>query len=95
MNQPILKRIVLSVALFIVTGWVNFLLNPIATVLSGAAAGQQFDNSNASYLKSVYETGIFGHLLVSGGVVFVLLLAIWWKYPALCSIRHHFSGHRR
>ena len=80
MNQPILKRIVLSVALFIVTGWVNFLLNPIATVLSGAAAGQQFDNSNASYLKSVYETGIFGHLFVSGGVVFVLLLAIWWKY---------------
>ncbi|HET6235054.1 MAG TPA: hypothetical protein VFE41_08830 [Acetobacteraceae bacterium] len=52
--------------------WINFLSYPAATMLTGQAAGSQFENSDTSYFGSILGLRIFGHL----GIPFVLLLLI-------------------
>jgi len=72
-------RGIASVVAILLYGWINFLLNPVATVLSGQAAGKQFENSAASYVESTYLTGFFGHLGVPALVLVAVLAIIWWK----------------
>jgi hypothetical protein len=74
----VLWRVIGTIGSVLIYGWINFLLNPVGTVLTGDIAGRQFDNSNASYVGSVIGMSVFGHL----GIPFVFLLgavaAIWW-----------------
>ena len=71
-------RAVLSVLAVFVYGWVNALLNPIATVVSGEAAGQQMANSDAAYVQSFYTMRFVGGLGVPLVVLIGVLVAIWW-----------------
>ena len=79
-KRGILIRIILSVLAIIFYGFSNYLFNPVSTVLTGKVAGQQFNNSDVSYAKSMIGMDFFSHI----GILFVLLLLvifliIWWK----------------
>lgn len=71
-------RAILTVGALAIYGWVNFLLYPVATVLAGSQAGQQFQNSDAAAVTSFYGMRFFGHLGVPF-VVLVLVLAWIWR----------------
>ena len=72
-------RAVVTIAAILLYGWVNFLLAPVSTLLTGEAAGRQFANGDAAYVASVFGMNLFGHI----GIPFVALLAvlalIWWR----------------
>jgi len=72
-----LMRVIASVVAIFVYGVVNFLLNPVATVLSSEVAAKQFDNSAPSYIEAVYGMGVFSHLGIPALVLLVVLAAIW------------------
>lgn len=79
MNTGIVWRLILSIAVFVVAGIVNFMISPYATLMSAQMAGRQFENSDSAYVESVYGMGIAGRLGISGGIILVLLMLIWWK----------------
>ena len=60
-------------------GWVNFLLNPAATLLSGQIAARQFDNSALAYTQAAYGVRFFGGLGLPVLALLLVLAAIWWK----------------
>jgi hypothetical protein len=57
----------------------NVLLSPVSTILTGEVAGKQFDESNISYIESVVGMSLFSRIGISFGLVFLVLLAIWWR----------------
>lgn len=74
------KRIVSTVLAFIAYGFVTGIFNPVATLITGSVAGDQFKNSDMSYLNTMATftlTSSFG-LMITAGFLFVLAL-IWWK----------------
>jgi len=75
--KSLFARALATLVAIVAYGWINFLLNPIATVVSGAAAGKQFDNSATSYVESVYTMGVFGHLGVPALALMIVLGLIW------------------
>src|SRR3990167_1749623 len=77
--KSVVFRIVATVVAVLVYGWVNFLLTPVATILSGKVAGMQFENSDAAYVTSIVGMGFFGNLGVPVLVLLVFLYTIWWK----------------
>jgi hypothetical protein len=77
-SRSVLWRVVLTILAVVLYGWINFLLNPAGTALSGQAAGQQFDNSNASYIGSVVAMNLFANLGIPFIVLLAALVAIWW-----------------
>ena len=50
--RSIVWRAIGTVAAALVYGWLNYLLNPAATLLTGQIAGRQFDNGNVTYVGS-------------------------------------------
>ena len=46
-------RIFITVLAFIAYSWIAGLFDPIATLVTGSVAGNQFDSSNASYLNTM------------------------------------------
>ena len=66
-----------------VYGWINVLLYPAATVLSGQLAARQFENSALSYTESAYGMRFFGGLAIPTLVLLIVLAVIWWKYLKL------------
>jgi SPFH domain / Band 7 family len=79
----IFTRIIFSITLFVILGFINFLINPLKTLIIGKAAGSQFDSSDASYLSFTYITGIVSTFELGTGIAILLLLIIWWKYIKL------------
>ena len=77
--KSVVFRIVATVVAVLVYGWVNFLLTPVATILSGKVAGMQFENSDAAYVTSIVGMRFFGNLGVPVLVLLVVLATIWWK----------------
>lgn len=72
-------RIVLSVLVLIVSGWVSGIANPIAMIGAGHMAGLQLTNSDANAVASFVGMRFFSGLgawIV--GATMLLLLAIWW-----------------
>lgn len=71
----------------------NILYSPEASVLSGDAAGHQFDNADGSYVHSIYAV----HFLsgVSGLITLALLvaLALIWYQPLVGALRRRSSFH--
>jgi len=71
-------RIVLTIVAVAVYGWVNFLVHPVETVLVADQAAKQFQNSDVSFIASMWGMTFFAHV----GVPFVVLLGvlawIWW-----------------
>jgi hypothetical protein len=79
MNAGILWRLILSVAVLVTTGVINFAISPYATLMSAEMAGKQFENNDTAYVTAVYGMGIAGHLGISALVVLIILAIIWIK----------------
>jgi len=73
-----LGRVIAMVAAVFVYGWVNFLLNPVATVLSGDAAVKQLENSDTAYVTSVWGMRFFGSIGFPFVVLLLVIAVIWW-----------------
>jgi len=78
MTKSIRIRLVATILAVLVAGFVNMLLSPPATVMAGAAAGGQFDNSNAAFAGSFYGMRLAGMLVIPGAVMLAVIVAIWW-----------------
>ncbi len=72
-------RVAASCVAILLYGWINFLLNPVATVLSGQAAARQFANSTVANTGSIYGVQFFDQPGVPALVLLIVLAAIWWK----------------
>jgi len=76
--NALVGRGIATVAAILIYGWVNFLVSPVGTILSGDAAVGQLQNSDVAYVTSIWGMRFFGNF----GLPFILLLvvvaAIWW-----------------
>lgn len=72
-------RGVATLVAILLYGWINFLLNPVATLLSGKYALKQFENNDASYAVSYFGMNFFGNLGIPALVLLIVFVAIWWK----------------
>jgi hypothetical protein len=85
--NTLVGRIVATVLAVVLYGWINFLAYPASTMLTGQAAGSQFDNTDASYFGSMIGMRIFGHLGIPFVLLLIVLVAIW-----LGPLRRRFLG---
>ena len=76
--NAILGRGIATVVVIVLYGWINVLMAPAGTTLTGQAAGQQFDNRAMSYVGSMFEMRLFSHLGIPFLVLLVVIVAIWW-----------------
>jgi hypothetical protein len=72
-------RVLLTIAAILIYGWVNFLLNPVTTILAADQAGKQFENSDVSAVTGFYGMNFFGHLGIPFLVLLLVLGWIWWR----------------
>jgi hypothetical protein len=72
-------RVLLSIAAILIYGWVNFLLNPVATILAADQAGKQFENSDVAAVTAFYGLNFFGHLGIPFLGLLLVLGLIWWR----------------
>jgi len=75
----ILGRAIATAAAVVLYGWINFLLHPVATIASADVAGQQFANTDASYVTSMIGIRLFGNLGIPAVVLLAVVVAIWWR----------------
>ena len=73
------SRAVLPLVASFLYGWINFLLNPGATLLTAQSAGKQFENSDASFIGATIGMGFFSHLGIPFAVLLGVLIVIWWR----------------
>jgi len=74
----VIRGIITIIAVF-AYGWINFLLNPVATLETGKFAGKQFENSDITYAVSQYGMNFFKNLGVPAIVLLAILVLLWWK----------------
>jgi hypothetical protein len=74
----VLRRAVATAVAIVLYGWINFLLHPVGTIATGAAAGQQFANSDVSYVSSVVGIRLFSNVGIPTVVLLAVVIAIWW-----------------
>lgn len=75
-----IKRMVGTAVSVFVYGWIMMIYNPVATLATAAAAGDQFNNSDSSYLRSVWTMNFFSSVgLLLAFALFVVLVVIWFK----------------
>ncbi len=72
-------RCIASAIVILAYGWINFLLNPIGTIVSAGLAGKQLENSDTAYVVSQYGVNFFHDLGIPGILLLAILLLIWWK----------------
>lgn len=77
--KSIVKRIVATVVVTLIYGWINALLNPVATILTGQLAGKQFENSDVAYVESVVGMNFFSNIGIPALALLAVLVWIWWK----------------
>jgi hypothetical protein len=76
----ILGRVISSIIAFFVSSAINFAISAPATLMSGAAAGRQFDNSDESYVVTLFFSRAFtGVNAVITSIFLLVLVGIWWK----------------
>ncbi len=76
--NALLGRGIATLAAVLIYGWLNFLLYPVSTVLSGGAAVKQLENSDAAYVTSLWGMRFFGNIGIPLLALLALLAAIWW-----------------
>ena len=74
-----LARVISTIVVILGYGWVNYLLNPIATLGAGKVAREQFDFNDMSYIHSQFGMDFFGHLGVPFLALLLILALIWFK----------------
>lgn len=66
----------------VITGVYLFLIGaftPVATLIAGKAAGQQFENSDLSYLQAIYTMNVLSGIgLLLTSLFLLTVAAIWW-----------------
>jgi hypothetical protein len=77
-NIQMIWRVIATLVILTVWGWLEGAVNLIEPLVTGPAAGLQFDNSNVSYVASniLMKFGHWGNAAV-GIIAVVLLLMIW------------------
>lgn len=93
-GRGLIVRLVCSVAAILLYGWINFVLNPVATLVTAQMAGKQFENSDASYVASSIGMNIFSHFGIPFIVLLAVLASIWWR-PVRGLLRESGRPHRR
>ena len=81
-------RIISTVIAVLLYGYGMTVFNPIATLVTGQAAGRQFDNSDQSYLNSVWTMNFFSHLSVLLSLALLVVLILIWFKPVRDAIRN-------
>ena len=76
--NALLGRGIATVAAVLIYGWLNFLMYPVSTILSGDAAVRQLDNSDVAYVTSIWGMQFFGNLGIPLLALLIVLVAIWW-----------------
>ena len=78
-NPKIGLRVIASVLSVLIYGWINFLLNPVATIGAGRMAAGQFEPSDSAYVISQFGMAFFSNFGVPVLVLVAVLFVIWWK----------------
>ena len=78
-GNKIVQRLIASLILIVVYGWINFLLNPISTIESAKIAGLQLQNSDSVTVASMIGINFFHDLGIPALLLLVILLGVWWK----------------
>jgi hypothetical protein len=68
-----------TVVAVVLYGWINLLLTPAVTLLTGEAAGKQFENSDTSYVSAVVGIRIFSHLGIPFAILLLVIALIWLR----------------
>ena len=76
--NALVGRGIATVAAVLIYGWLNFLMYPASTILSGDAAVRQLDNSDVAYVTSIWGMRFFGNIGIPLVALLVVLVAIWW-----------------
>jgi hypothetical protein len=76
--NALLGRAIATIAAVLIYGWINFLMYPANTVLSGDAAVKQLENSDTAYVTSIWGMKFFGNIGIPFIVLLIVLVAIWW-----------------
>lgn len=77
--RGLIVRLLCTVVAILLYGWINFILYPVATLMTAQMAGKQFDNSDASYVVSSFGMNFFSHLGIPFVVLLAVLVALWWR----------------
>lgn len=73
-------RIFSTILAFIAYSWIAGLFDPIATLVTGSVAGNQFDSSNASYLNTMATFSLMSRTgILFIGMFVATLVSIWWN----------------
>ena len=78
-ENNIVLRLLASVIVVVVYGWINFVMNPISTVESAKIAGMQLKNSDTAYAASLIGMNFFHDLGIPALLLLAILSWIWWK----------------
>jgi hypothetical protein len=78
-SRGLLVRLLCTVAAILLYGWINFILNPVSTLMTAQMAGKQFENSDAAYVASSFGMNFFSHIGIPFVVLLGVLVAIWWR----------------
>jgi hypothetical protein len=81
-------RIISTAVAVLVYGWVMMAYNPVATLVTSEAAGKQFENSDQSYLQSVWTMGFFSHLSALLSLLLLVVLILIWFKPVRDAIKN-------
>jgi hypothetical protein len=76
--NALVGRGIATVAAVLIYGWLNFLMYPASTILSGDAAVRQLENSDVAYVTSIWGMRFFGNIGIPLVALLVVLVAIWW-----------------
>jgi len=77
--KPLAWRAFFSLALYFLYAFINNLLNPLATLAAGKAAGGQFAPDDVSYVTSTYGLKFAPQLGLPFIAFLAVLAVIWWK----------------
>ena len=77
--RGLIFRLLGTVVAILFYGWINFILNPVGTLMTAQMAGKQFDNSDASYIVSSFGMNFFSHIGIPFVVLLAVLVALWWR----------------
>lgn len=74
-------RVIGTVVTTMLYGWIMMAYSPQATLITGQAAGHQFDNTDEGYLTAVYTMNFFSAIGTVITVLFIGILADIWFRP--------------
>ncbi len=75
-----IKRILISILVIVVAGWISGIVNPIAMIGAGQVAGLQLTNSDANAVVAFGGMKFFSSLGAWViGLSMAVLIAIWWS----------------